>query len=168
MSTEHKNAESKRPNFTIPLSDFAFEGWLGPNGHPVGYNKKGDKIEWLPPNEDFPHGEPVVLVRNPNEVAKAYNEFTEMLLWQVYQDECEEIKSGERQLTQAEKSTFFKEEKFAKRIEKKYGKENIGRGDFYSGLVDGRRSALAWVLGLKDDREFESSVVSWHAQECEV
>jgi hypothetical protein len=59
----------------------------------------------------------------------------------------EKIQSGEEQLTEEQKSILRRAIAAAKKIEKKYGRKNLGWDDFEWGLVSGRMSALAWVMG---------------------
>jgi hypothetical protein len=68
----------------------------------------------------------------------------------------EKIRSGEEQLTEEQKPILQRAMAAAKKLEKKYGRKNLGWDDFEWGFLSGRMSALAWVMGAEWDESLDT------------
>jgi hypothetical protein len=120
---------------------------VGPNGHRVGYTKTGDKVEWIPDDENPGQEWPLILRRSDKTIVQAEREF-ETVIWYdrklVLQDN---VKAGLETINPEIEKGMLEAMRAA---EKKYGKRKIRdyyHDDFEWGMLNGKLSALRWVLG---------------------
>jgi len=122
-------------------------GEVGPNGHRVGYSKEGDKVEWLPDEENPDEEWPMILRRNDNAILEAAGEFADVVWYDRKLVLLQNLKEGSETIDPGIQKGMLAA---MRTLEKKYGKKklrNYYHNDFEWGMLNGKLSALRWVLG---------------------
>lgn len=148
---------SRRSRSGVVTTDPVAPNQVGPNGHRIGYTKNGDKVEWVPDDERPGREWPLVLRRNDRAILKAYNEYWDKVWYNRHQVWVQKIRSSKQRLNPSARRIFARTERAARKIELKYGgHKKLEWDDFEWGLLSGRMSALAWVMGAQWDESLDT------------
>ena len=98
----------------------------------------------------------MVLRRNDAAILKEYNDLWDKVWWNRHQVWMQKIATGEEKIGPEQKELLATAKNAARRIERKFGKKNLGWDDFDWGLLSGRMSALSWVLGAEWDESLDT------------
>jgi hypothetical protein len=124
---------------------------VGPNGFRTEYTKEGDLVEWIP-DEDNPGEEWSLLIRrSDNAIGDAHRELWDKVWYNRHANSnWVDFRIGpDGSLMRAEKRLPEMTKKLMRQVEEKYGKEILAPNDYEFGLLTGRLSALAWVMGAE-------------------
>ena len=95
--------------------------------------------------------------RSTQELRAAYEEHRDKVWWNVHRDLRRDVEAGRVDLGGPEGEACFKAGiEAAKRLEEKYGLDNLKCDGYDLGLVSGRMSALAWVLGAEWEESLDT------------
>jgi hypothetical protein len=147
---EEAVTESVPGEFSDPKTTDLIPGETGPSGFPVSYNSQGDKVElW---DDDERPGEifEVIVRRNDDAIGEAINEFFDKVWYNRKFDMFNNILRGlEEPLSTDIHAAVMKA---MRDVEGRYGKDDLGPwDDFEWGMINGKLSALRWVMGEEWD-----------------
>jgi hypothetical protein len=87
-------------------------------------------------------------MRTRGDIGAAAEEFSDKVWYDRHQSLKTRIESGEQKLSEESMACFQQGEDAARGKEDRYGKDNLGPyTDFEWGMINGKLSALNWVLG---------------------
>lgn len=124
------------------------ENEFGPNGHRISYTEAGDKVEWIPDDENPGEFWPMILRRGDTAILEAEQEFFDVIWYDRKLVMIENLKSGKETIDPEIQKGM---RQAMRAVEKKYGGKKKLRSyyndDFGWGMLNGKLSALRWVMG---------------------
>lgn len=125
-------------------------------GYRVEYTEEGGKVVWIPDDKHPGKEWALLLRRNDKDILAAERKLYEKVWWNRHQQRLHMVKNGEVTLTEDQKPLLEEANKDARRIERKFGKNNLICDEYELGLLMGQYSALNWVNGAEWERSIDT------------